>query len=357
MSRIGRLGGDQAASLGQTIDGGVTEVETRLAALEGERPDLERRLRSLQGALTTAGIDASAYERTAAAIKTLMGKEAKLRDKRTQLVGSREERNRLLDCLLEKSAEQLRLSEQAAKKAGQELKGRVRVTVRPSKDLSDLSRLLSDHVDGAGPKNILDRLAEREDYTFRDLAQAVRDGADALRDRFRLTEAAARNIAAAGEALALRTEELTQAPAADIELNVGDEGAERWKPIENLSAGQKATAVLLLLLGGSVSPLVIDQPEDDLDNRFIADTIVETMRIEKRRRQFIFSSHNANIPVLGDADQIVLLRPGVAEGREYSEVSHGETGSIDQKNVRAAVERLLEGGRAAFELRRAKYGY
>jgi len=54
----------------------------------------------------------------------------------------------------------------------------------------------------------------------------------------------------------------------------------------------------------SDAPLVIDQPEDDLDNRFITEVVVPKMGDEKRRRQFIFSTHNANIPVLGDAELI-----------------------------------------------------
>ena len=65
--------------------------------------------------------------------------------------------------------------------------------------------------------------------------------------------------------------------------------------------------MLLLLLLESDAPLIIDQPEDDLDNRFITEGVVPKMREEKRRRQFVFSTHNANIPVLGDAELIVGL--------------------------------------------------
>ena len=121
--------------------------------------------------------------------------------------------------------------------------------------------------------------------------------------------------------------------------------------------GQKATAVLLLLLLESTAPLIIDQPEDDLDNRFIAESIVPTMREEKRKRQFIFSSHNANIPVLGDAEQIVGLTP-VAEGGSTSvKISGDLCGSIDVPAVKELVKELLEGGQAAFEYRRRKYGF
>ena len=108
--------------------------------------------------------------------------------------------------------------------------------------------------------------------------------------------------------------------------------------MNNLSTGQKATAILLLLLLESDAPLIIDQPEDDLDNFFIAEGIVPKMREEKRKRQFVFSTHNANIPVLGDAELIAGLR-AVGEAEEgYGEIPVEWMGSIDDENLRLNVE-------------------
>lgn len=73
-----------------------------------------------------------------------------------------------------------------------------------------------------------------------------------------------------------------------MELNIGSLDREVWKDMKELSTGQKATTILLLLLLESDAPLIIDQPEDDLDNFFIAEGIVPKMREEKRKRQFIF---------------------------------------------------------------------
>lgn len=114
-------------------------------------------------------------------------------------------------------------------------------------------------------------------------------------------------MAQGGYALALEIEECEIPPVAVLELNVGSDQAQSWKELDELSTGQKATAVLLLLLLEADAPLIVDQPEDDLDNRFIADCVVPAIREEKHKRQFIFSTHNANIPVLGDAEQIVGL--------------------------------------------------
>jgi len=156
----------------------------------------------------------------------------------------------------------------------------------------------------------------------------------------------------------MRVEELDLPPTTTIKLNVAPDGTSpTWQSLESLSTGQKATAVLLLLLLESDGPLVVDQPEDDLDNRFITESVVPKMRDEKRRRQFVFATHNANIPVLGDAELIVGLT-AVGEGGDGKAVLPKEhMGSIDSAPVRLLVGEVLEGGRAAFEMRRLKYGY
>ena len=124
-----------------------------------------------------------------------------------------------------------------------------------------------------------------------------------------------------------------------------------------MSTGQKATAVLLLLLLESNAPLIVDQPEDDLDNRFVTEGVVPKMREEKRKRQFIFTTHNANIPVLGDAELIVGLLPSGEAGKGYAEIPVEYMASIDSFAVRELVEEILEGGKEAFEMRRLKYGF
>jgi ABC-type lipoprotein export system ATPase subunit len=126
-----------------------------------------------------------------------------------------------------------------------------------------------------------------------------------------------------------------------LELNVGNEMVQTWKELAQLSTGQKATAVLLLLLLESDAPLVVDQPEDDLDNRFIADSIVPTMRDEKKKRQFIFSTHNANIPVLGDAEQIVGLTPVVKAGIKHATILDDLCGSIDTPTIKEMIKGLI----------------
>jgi len=131
-----------------------------------------------------------------------------------------------------------------------------------------------------------------------------------------------------------------------IQLRVGDQ----YKPLSDLSVGQKCTAILSLILVERKTPLIIDQPEDDLDNRFIFDEIVQTLRHEKERRQFVIATHNANIPVSGDAELIIVL--DADEGHGWA----AYLGSIDDLAMREPVENILEGGREAFRIRKEKYG-
>lgn len=136
-----------------------------------------------------------------------------------------------------------------------------------------------------------------------------------------------------------------------IELKVGG-GDLDYRSLDKLSVGQRCTALLLLVLLESPAPLIIDQPEDDLDNQFIFDQIVETLRNEKEKRQFIIATHNANIPVSGDAELIIVLEADDKHGQ----VKENGIGSIDTVSIKESVEQILEGGEEAFKRRRDKYG-
>jgi hypothetical protein len=204
----------------------------------------------------------------------------------------------------------------------------------------------------------VDILTGKADLSLTELADTWRNGREALVKKFHLPSAQAERLVQAGPRVVMEVEELDLPPTTSIELNVGhDERDPVWQALADLSTGQKATAVLLLLLLESDAPLVVDQPEDDLDNRFITEGIVPKMREEKRRRQFIFATHNANIPVLGDAELIATLSASGEAGHGHAEIPLDWEGSIDVTKVRELVEEILEGGREAFEMRRLKYGF
>ncbi len=122
-----------------------------------------------------------------------------------------------------------------------------------------------------------------------------------------------------------------------------------YKDATVLSTGQKCTTILPILLLESASPLLIDQPEDNLDNAFIYETVVKSVRGVRGKRQLIFVTHNPNIPVLGDAQQVIVLQ---SNGRTASVKA---IGTVDE--VKDEIETVLEGGREAFRRRKERYGY
>jgi DNA repair ATPase RecN len=95
--------------------------------------------------------------------------------------------------------------------------------------------------------------------------------------------------------------------------------------------------------------LIVDQPEDDLDNSFIFDVLVKNVLRLKKERQLIFVTHNANIPVLGDAEAIVVMHM-----EKPTKAAPAVVGSLDERTE--DILRLLEGGKEAFERREAQYG-
>ena len=99
----------------------------------------------------------------------------------------------------------------------------------------------------------------------------------------------------------------------------------------------------------------MDQPEDNLDNAFVANRIVKELRSTKAKRQFLFATHNANIPVFGDAEWIGVCT-ATASGNQ-AQMPEGVQDSIDISAVRDQVTSILEGGEEAFIQRKAKYGF
>ncbi|HKX46404.1 MAG TPA: AAA family ATPase [Planctomycetota bacterium] len=131
-----------------------------------------------------------------------------------------------------------------------------------------------------------------------------------------------------------------------IRLLVGAE----YKDSESLSTGQRCTAVLPIILGADRRVVVIDQPEDHLDNAFIAGTVIQSLRGRRPGSQIICATHNANIPVLGEASHVVVMDSDGKRGF----VRH--SGSLDADESVEAITTIMEGGREAFARRARFYG-
>ena len=357
---LGRLSRDFEQAIGQ-LEKALKEADEKIAVIRSRwnerkrevQASYERILRELQ----QSAVDGEEFIRLRREIEELRP----LGERRTLLrrLGNEnlERRRTLLAEWEDLKAEEFRLLDRAARKVGRKLKGRVQVEVTAAGNREPLFRLLRDKV-GGRLANTIEKFEGLDSISLVDLANCCAEGVDALRAKYGLTPGQARNIADADSDLPMRIEELELPPTTAIQLNTAPSGEPPiWQALEDLSTGQKATAVLLLLLLESEAPLIVDQPEDDLDNRFITEGVVPRMREEKRRRQFVFSTHNANIPVLGDAELILGLTAVGEAGGGMAQIASDHMGSIDTQSVRELVEDLLEGGKDAFETRRLKYGF
>lgn len=136
-------------------------------------------------------------------------------------------------------------------------------------------------------------------------------------------------------------------PEDGLEVRYKRTGDDQFVPIEHGSPGQKSAAILAFLLSHGDEPIVLDQPEDDLDNHLIYDLIVRQIRASKRRRQIVLATHNPNIVVNGDAEMVISMdqRSG-----QCVIVTDG-SGCLQDAGVRKEVCHIMEGGRQAFEHR------
>ena len=224
----------------------------------------------------------------------------------------------------------------------------IRVTVAQSAELQQYRDLVTEALKGAGVKQavVADRLSQV--FLPGELARLVANNDyAAFVQRVSFDEGRARKVVdalkASGTHYTIETVDLDDRPC--IELLDG----ETFKESTQLSTGQRCTTILPILLTQSERPLLIDQPEDNLDNAFVYDTIVKALRTVRGSRQVIFVTHNPNIPVLGEAARVFVFS---SDGR------HGtlkQVGTVD--DCKDQIERILEGGREAFLQRKARYGH
>lgn len=135
----------------------------------------------------------------------------------------------------------------------------------------------------------------------------------------------------------------------DVEYSRRGDGRD-FQPISQASAGQRAAAMLAFLLAHGDEPLVLDQPEDDLDNHLIYDLVVRQIRENKLRRQVIVVTHNPNVVVNGDAEMLYAME--FISGQCMA----SRAGSLQDGDIREEVCRVMEGGREAFESRYRRLG-
>lgn len=281
-------------------------------------------------------------------IEPLLKELEKMSDELTRLAQTRKT---LKDQLKKKRFNIFKIRQGKLSELNHKLKGRLRIKVQYEKNQQKFRENIQELCRGSNIRSeAIDSILNDNEKTMDgiQLSEFLKKDISEFISEFNLTEQMAnRFISWFGEKSRLFELE-THFPEdqINIELKVGDE----FKPLDKLSAGQKATALLLLLFAQENRILIIDQPEEDLDNRFIYEDVVKLLREMKEKRQIILATHNANIPVLGDSEQIIVLEAN----NDKCQIL--ETGSIDKFTIREQIKNILEGGEEAFRLRAKKYG-
>lgn len=291
------------------------------------------------------GVDIDEFFAKQSELEELRGITEELEAKSSELESAREQKAELFGEL-----EDARQALTEARRTGiKELNGElndVRVSLEKQTNRDEYIRWVNHVLEGSNvytndKEKISNALSPRE------LAAIVRNKAvDELADEAEITRTAAENFIEHDDLNERLTElellEIRDRPI--IELNDGG-----WKELSEMSDGQQCTTLLSITMVERDVPLIIDQPEDMLDNKFIYSEVVTLIRSIKHDRQIITATHNANIPVLGDAEQIIVMRSNSMSG------FYRRCGSIDDTEVKQLTQDILEGGEQAFRRRNDKY--
>jgi hypothetical protein len=377
---------EKGADLGAALNAAMEAVEQHFPPLAGQLPKdyarfdnevLERMLRMFDAeALRTASGDVFGriYEyflaefpalkgksvaQLAAEYKKVSGELAKLQPLGAQktaheakLLTLKGDRANLLQELAKARNSRWTDLGKAVKSLNKRLEGQLRIDFESERVRAPLKDfLLQCKLDGVAEKRLA-WIDDADTVSVAELVNLIRKGSDALLGTFKkagMQKQVADALAGLPAAKVRELEELELPERMELLLNVSRE-SENYREVGKLSTGQQCTAILHLLLLDNPDPLIIDQPEDNLDNAFNAEHIVNELRTSKTKRQYIFATHNANIPVFGDAEWIGVLQE--EDGRSKLLAS----GSIDAKQVKDLAANILEGGREAFTGRREKYG-
>lgn len=265
-----------------------------------------------------------------------------------------------LDNLRRTRRERSRFFGSIAETLNKELAGAVRIMVEPMAIHDELAGVLRRHMTGVHSSTIT-RAAENARYP-QSLVDALRrarlspseHATEAVAGRetlgeFGLTDGAINQLIQLDE-VAVRDIEMTDVPdRVRLEMNLGSGDNPQWQDVERMSPGQSATALLALALIGGTEPLIVDQPEEDLDNRFVFREVVGKVAETCDRRQVIVVTHDANIPIVGDAELILALDAEATHSRVLA------YGGLERPDVAQHARDILEGGEDAFRERMRRY--
>ena len=343
-SRVDALLGDASSE----VDSGRKRFDELSQALAAAHQEQEQAFRKVIEAHAQAQAQVEERSRLERVKNDLIGRKRIHDEKKSKLRQLQEQREGMMRAVSELRDKRFSLREQVAADLTSRLSPAIRVNVEQFGNSQQYEDMLAEGLQHSGVQSKRTAGKIVEGMSPADFTRAVRQ-----RDHETLAELTGLSVEQAGKVISalagtkrafdIEAVELLDLPK--IELLDG----ETYKDSSTLSTGQKCTTILPILLLESESPLLIDQPEDNLDNRFIYEAVVKSVKNVKNKRQLLFVTHNPNIPVLGDAERVFVLTSTGKKG------SLERSGNVDE--CRSDVETILEGGREAFKLRMERYGH
>ena len=335
----------------QELQKAVSETESSLLSWRENKVDIEDRARQLRKEVETLQEGAGAIVRQ---VQQLRERKAHLQslmkvltERRKVLNSVLEQRDAAMDRLESIREERFRARKAVATEMTETLGPRIRVKVSRAGQFEAFAAAIADALRGSGLRYNELSLTLARNVSPRELLEAVDTNDFGL-----IAEATGIAKDRAARALSqLRECDLGALATVSVEDTVALQlldGAD-YKGIAELSTGQRCTVVLPLVLRHTERVLIVDQPEDHIDNAFIADTLIVSVLARRTDSQMIFSTHNANIPVLGNADRVIQLG---SDGRRGFPVLASNLGDSSVVN---AITTVMEGGAEAFNQRATFY--
>ena len=341
---------DEIGIAATQLHSAIEKTTTLGVSINGEKAPLDNQARELRKAVEKLQQGAGAISRAASQVREKLTQLEALvslkTEKRERLSVVQRTRGNYLD-KLDSSAEQ-RFNDRIAiaNNLNSQLGPRIRTKPIRAAQLNEYATAVSAALRGSGlrytelasaiavsmsPRELIELVEDDAEETIANLLNISADRATRLISHLREHGTA---------------EILTAAVEDDISLELLD-GTE-YKNIESLSMGQRCTVVLPIVLEHRDRVLIVDQPEDHLDNAFVVDTLIKAILNRGTDAQLILSTHNANIPVLGSAEKVVVMGSDGQRGF----IVHA--GTLEEAEVVESITNIMEGGAEAFE-RRAEF--
>ncbi len=336
-------GANHAREAAEKIREAYEKGRLKVNAKRRELADLNTRIEALEEG-------AGKISRALTALREQERRRGALEERRSEIESEVKELAKARSSALDRLSTELDTRFEARRKTAEELNGKfndIKVDVIKAGEVSAYETALGSALEGSGLqwRSLAAQLSGR--MSPRELVDAVEDlDAEAVANAAGISVNRAKRLVS-HLATVDTTDIILASVEEEVEFSLLD--GQEWKSTDRLSLGQRCTVVLPLLLARDPHLAVLDQPEDHLDNAFIVETVVEVLRSRRDGTQRLVATHNAYIPVLGDADMVFVMSSSGAHA--FAD----RIGNLDSPDIVLAITELMEGGADAFKKRAEFY--